>query len=83
MQCWPHPRVEAAGVDAAARVCTAAVLGTSHISEEKITTMTVHNRKKKFSHKVENIGTIYQRLKVHLLNRSSDLVIIVNFRTET
>merc|ERR1740123_2325018 len=25
--------------------------------------MTVHNRKKKFSHKVENIGTIYQRLK--------------------
>ena len=29
MQRWPHPRVEAAGADATARVCTGAVLGTS------------------------------------------------------
>ena len=56
MQCWPHPTVEAAEADATGLDCT--VLGT------EITTMTVHNRKKKFSHKVENIGTIYQRLKV-------------------
>ena len=29
--------------------------------------MTVHSRRHKFSHKVENIGTIYNRLKVQTL----------------
>ena len=45
------------------------------------TTMKVHNRKKKFSHKVENIGTIYQRLKVYLSNGIT--FIMISFRTET
>ena len=66
MQCWPHPRLGAAEADDAGLDCTGHCFGDISEAEK----MTVHNRKKKFTHKVENIGTIYQRLKVKFSLRS-------------